>query len=115
MKALSDQALVEIAEFFQALSEPTRLKILTLLQQGEHNVGELAELGGFTAPNVSRHLALLAQRGVVVRESRGTNVYYRIADDAVFALCELVCGHLARRYQRSIADNSLFGQAVPAK
>ena len=52
-----------------------------LLRDGERNVGELAQLCGYTAANISRHLALLTKHGLVARESRGTSVYYRIADD----------------------------------
>lgn len=44
---------------------------------------------------------LLTQHGLVRREGRGTAVYYRIADDSVYALCDLVCGSIARRYQRN--------------
>lgn len=91
--------MTEVAAYFQALSEPTRLQLLSLLCAGERNVGELAELTGFTAANVSRHLAVLARQGVVKREARGTAVYYRIGDESVFALCDLVCGNIARKLE----------------
>ena len=57
MEGLPPEALDQVAAYFQALSEPTRLQILNLLRSGERNVGELAQLCGFTAANVSRHLA----------------------------------------------------------
>lgn len=108
MQDLPKEALVQVAAYFQALSEPTRLSLLNLLRDGEHSVGELAQATGFTAANVSRHLALLMQHGLVARESRGTSVYYRIADNSVYALCDLVCGNLARRFERTASDRAAF-------
>jgi DNA-binding transcriptional ArsR family regulator len=108
MEGLPKEALEQVASYFQALSEPTRLSLLNLLRGGERNVGELAQLCGFTAANVSRHLALLTLHGLVERESRGTSVYYRIADDSVFALCDLVCGSIARRLDRSARGRAVF-------
>lgn len=100
MKDLPPEALEQVAAYFQALSEPTRLRILNLLREGERNVGELAELTGYTSANVSRHLAFLMQQGFVDRESRGTAAYYRIADASVYALCDLVCDSISRQHQR---------------
>ena len=63
MKQLPEGALTEVAAYFQVLAEPTRLQILNILRTGERNVGELAQMCGFTAANVSRHLALMTQQG----------------------------------------------------
>lgn len=101
MENLTPEAMEQVAAYFRALSEPTRLAILNLLREGERNVGELAQLCSCSPANVSRHLSLMSQHGLVRREGRGTAVYYRIADDSVYALCDLVCGNIARRYQRS--------------
>ncbi len=111
MQDLPKEALDQVASYFQALSEPTRLALLNLLRGGERNVGELAQASGFTTANVSRHMALLTARGLVARESRGTSVYYRIADPAVYQLCDLVCGNLARQFERSAAERALFTNA----
>jgi len=108
MDQMPDESLREVASYFQVLSEPTRLKILNLLRNNERNVGELAQLCGFSAANISRHLALMTQHGLVVRESRGTSVYYRMADDSIYALCDLVCGNIARQLQRSAASRAVF-------
>ena len=102
MKGLSPEALEQVAAYFQALSEPTRLRILNLLRERERNVGEIAQLTGFTAANVSRHLALLAERGIVTRESRGTSAWYRIADPSIYQLCDLVCGSIARSFEQAV-------------
>ena len=101
MKQLSKTALEAVAAYFQVLAEPTRLQILNFLKEGERNVGDLAQLCGFTAANVSRHLALMTQQGLLERESRGTSVYYRIADASIFALCDLVCSNVARQFEKT--------------
>jgi DNA-binding transcriptional ArsR family regulator len=108
MEGMPTEALQQVAAYFQTLSEPTRLQILNFLRQGERNVGELAHLCGYTSANVSRHLAMLTQRGLVARESRGTSVYYRIADESVYALCDLVCGAIARQLERTAQDSAVF-------
>ncbi|MFZ4478292.1 MAG: ArsR/SmtB family transcription factor [Rhodoferax sp.] len=112
MENLPAEAMLEVAAYFQALSEPTRLKILNFLRVGEHNVGELAQLCGSTAANVSRHLALLSKHGLVERESRGTSVYYRIADESIYALCDLVCGNISRQMDRSTKKRQAFVQGL---
>ena len=108
MKGLSPEALHEVAAYFQTLSEPTRLQILNYLREGERNVGELAQLCGHSAANVSRHLAMLTKHGMVARESRGTSVYYRIADDQIYALCDLVCGNIARQFEQTAHHRKAF-------
>ena len=113
MKTLPPEALEQVASYFQSLSEPTRLRILNLLREGERNVGDLAQSCGFTAANVSRHLALLQQQGLVLRESRGTSVFYRIADPSVYALCDLVCDSIARKFERAAAGSAAFVAVVP--
>jgi DNA-binding transcriptional ArsR family regulator len=114
MEGLPDQALQQVAAYFQALSEPTRLQILNQLRQGERNVGELAQACACTSANVSRHLALLTQHGLVLRESRGNSAYYRIADPSVYQLCDLVCGNIARTLERSAGERAVFMQASGA-
>jgi len=97
MHALDDRALEHVAEYFRALSEPHRLKILNALRAGERNVGELAEALESSQANVSKHLSVLSKLGFVERESRGTSAYYRVSDPATYELCDLVCGQVAKR------------------
>jgi len=115
MEGLSNEALVQVAAYFQALSEPTRLQILNLLREKERNVGELAQLCGYTSANISRHLTLLTQHGLVVRESRGNSAYYSIADASVYQLCDLVCGNIARELQRTAAKRAAFAAPAPRR
>ena len=108
MEGLPDEALAQVAAYFQALSEPTRLQVLNLLRQRERSVGELAQLCGSSSANLSRHLALLTQHGLVARESRGNSAIYSIADASVYALCDLVCGNIARQLERAVRERAAF-------
>lgn len=112
MNGMPPEALLEVSQYFQALAEPTRLQILNLLRERERNVGELAQACGFTSANISRHLAVLTKQGLVARDHRGTSVYYRIADDSVYALCDLVCGSIGRRFERQAAQRQAFARTL---
>ncbi len=86
-----------IAQRFRCLGEPTRIALLDALRDGEATVGELQEATGASQQNVSKHLGVLAQAGMVSRTKRGTSAVYAIADESVFELCEQVCGGLRRQ------------------
>jgi DNA-binding transcriptional ArsR family regulator len=92
--------LVElIAERFRVLGEPTRIKLLDRLREGEATVLELTEQIGSTQQNVSKHLGVLQRSGIVARRKHGIFAYYRIVDEGVFALCESVCGSLQEQVE----------------
>jgi DNA-binding transcriptional ArsR family regulator len=91
---LPDDLVELIAERFRALSEPTRIKLLDRLREGEATVLELTELIGTTQQNVSKHLGVLQRSGIVARRKQGNFAYYRIVDQGVLSLCEAVCGSL---------------------
>jgi DNA-binding transcriptional ArsR family regulator len=93
-KILSSEALELVANRFKILSEPLRLRILQTLQDGEMSVTALTETVETSQPNVSKHLKLLQDAGVVKRQQQGNTVYYSIADESIFVLCETVCGSL---------------------
>jgi ArsR family transcriptional regulator len=93
---LPDDLVDLIAARFRALGEPTRIKLLDRLRDGEATVLELTELVGTTQQNVSKHLRLLQQLGIVARRKDGNFAYYRVLDDGVYQLCEAVCGSLHR-------------------
>jgi DNA-binding transcriptional ArsR family regulator len=100
MAKLSEEAIGLVALYFQALSDPTRLKVLNELRAGERNVGELARTCGCTLANVSKHLSLLTKQGMVDKHNVGTSVYYHIADKAIYELCDLVCGTIVVRLEK---------------
>lgn len=93
-----DPLLDLIAARFRLLSEPLRLKLLAVLANGERSVGELATLTGAGQPNVSKHLAILAQGGLVQRRKLGTTTLYAIADATTFSLCDAVCAGLQSHF-----------------
>ena len=96
---LPDDLVELIAERFRALGEPTRIKLLDRLRDGEATVLELTERIGTTQQNVSKHLGVLQRSGVVARRKQGNFAYYRIVDQGVLSLCEAVCGSLHERVE----------------
>ena len=96
---LPDDLIELIARRFRVLAEPTRIKLLDLLRGREASVQELTDAIGSTQQNVSKHLGVLRQEGIVGRAKRGNYSYYSIADEGVFALCEDVCGGLAEQVE----------------
>ena len=96
MKKLSADAMEQVAAYFRALSEPQRLRLLSELRQGERSVGQLVEALGATQSNVSKHLDVLFDAGLLARERRGASTIYRIAEPETLQLCDLVCGNVVR-------------------
>jgi ubiquinone/menaquinone biosynthesis C-methylase UbiE/DNA-binding transcriptional ArsR family regulator len=72
--------LAALVEVLRAAGEGTRLRLLTLLADGEHSVKDLTEILGQSQPRVSRHLKLLADAGLVERNAEGSWAYYRLAE-----------------------------------
>lgn len=93
------QVLSPVADYFKVLSEVSRLQVLCCLKTGAKNVTEIIEATGLGQANVSKHLKILVQAGMVTRHPEGINVYYQISDPMIFELCELVCDRLAIRLQ----------------
>ena len=74
--------LAPLSALFQALADPSRLRILALLRSMELSVGELAQLLGQSQPRVSRHVRILADSGLVERRKEGSWVFLMLADAA---------------------------------
>jgi DNA-binding transcriptional ArsR family regulator len=92
--AMSPEALELVAARFRALGEPLRLRIIQELERGERGVSELTESVGAGQPNVSKHLRVLQDAGLVKRRTLGNTARYSVADEMVFELCDLVCSRL---------------------
>ena len=105
-KLLSRAALELVAARFRALSDPSRLQLLQYLFAGEHSVQELCELTAMNQANVSKHLSVLAEQGLVQKRRQGLFVYYSIADKSTYELCDIVCGALGRRYGQVMQELS---------
>ena len=100
MIEFNDQTAGLVAERFRALADPTRLKILNTLRWGESTVGQLVDATGLGQANVSKHLQTLHRQGFVERRKEGTSTIYRIGDEAVFKLCDIVCGTIQDQMDR---------------
>jgi DNA-binding transcriptional ArsR family regulator len=96
---LPDDLVELIARRFRVLSEPMRIRLLDVLRDGGATVAELQEATGSSQQNVSKHLGVLLQSGIVARRKEGNFARYEIADDSVFALCDQVCGGLRRQLE----------------
>lgn len=92
---LPDVIADRAAQLFRALSEPNRLRIVNLLHvEGEMSVGDIAEALGSSQANVSRHLRVMLDSGLVARRAEATSAYYRLAGPFVETLCTLVCDQI---------------------
>ena len=88
------------AEFFKALAHPVRIAVLDALRTGEIGVNELSGQLKVEQSTLSQHLAVLRARNIVVGRKEGLNVYYSVADPAVFKLLDAA---------RQIFNNQLTG------
>jgi ArsR family transcriptional regulator len=85
--------------------------MLDLLRGQELSVTALADRLDAGQQNVSKHLAVLVDAGMLARRKDGTHAYYRIADEGVFTLCEQVCGSL--QTQLAALNALVTGAATP--
>ncbi len=89
------------AEVCKTLSNPVRLRIINELQDGEMTVGALAKKLGIRQAHVSQHLAVLRQRGGVVKTRRdGPNIYYGISNPKIVKACSLIREVLLEQLQK---------------
>ena len=100
IEPVSQEVIQQVAEYFSILSEPMRLRILNLLRDGEKCVQELVEATETSQANVSKHLKIMLQAGILTRRAEGTSAYYRVDDELIFELCNLVCERLADRIEQ---------------
>lgn len=84
-----------VSGYFGLLAEPTRLKILHAICDGERSVSEIVEQVGSSQTNVSRHLNMMYGRGVLKRRREGATVYYAVSDPNLITLCRTACVHIA--------------------
>jgi DNA-binding transcriptional ArsR family regulator len=94
---MPEEMLEAVSNRFKLLSEPMRLRILRVLCDGEHTVQEIVNEIHASQANISKHLALMHESGVVSRRKEGLKCYYRIADESVIYACYLI--------SKSVVDN----------
>jgi DNA-binding transcriptional ArsR family regulator len=91
-----------IAIVLKAMADPIRLRILYELQQSELCVGDLVLRLGCSQANVSKHLAVLRNAGLIESNHSGTTHFYRVADPLVASVCNSVCDSVEERLSRRI-------------
>jgi DNA-binding transcriptional ArsR family regulator len=94
---MNDQVLESVASYFRMLSEPTRLKVLHSISHAEKPVGEIVEETGLSQTNVSRHLNMLWDAGMVSRRKQANNAYYKMSDPALMEICRAASARIASR------------------
>lgn len=96
---MPDEMLDAVSNRFKLLSEPMRLKILRTLSEGERTVQEIVNEIKASQANISKHLALMHDNGVVNRRKEGLKCYYRIADESIVFACFLVSKSVVENLQ----------------
>jgi DNA-binding transcriptional ArsR family regulator len=101
---MNDSNLEMVAERFRVLGDPLRLRLLSELSEGEKSVGDLVRESGSSQANVSKHLGVLLQAGLISRRKEGLFVYYACSDPKVFQICDVVCGSLREKLNRELSQ-----------
>lgn len=92
---MNDDILYERqARLCQVLADAKRLRLLNELRTGERPVGELAEALGVSYSNVSQHLSIMREAGLVATRREGTSIFYRLAYPQIVQACDIVYGVL---------------------
>jgi ArsR family transcriptional regulator len=101
------------AEICKTLADPKRLMLLHELREGEKSVGQLVASLGLPQANVSKHLAILRERDLVLTRREGTTIYYRLASAKIGEACDLVREMLAGQFERHQALASSLTSLAP--
>ena len=113
-KIISNEALAETwifelqAEICQTLANPKRLQILGLLKRGELSVGEMVKAMGIAKANLSQHLSVMRQKGILVTRRDGTTIYYRLARPKITEACAIMREVLLE----SLADQERLSKSI---
>ncbi|NDU92576.1 MAG: winged helix-turn-helix transcriptional regulator [Ferrovum sp.] len=91
----AERVFVSAAELFGVLATPLRLRIINAICDREKSVGDIMEAVNSTQPNVSQHLKVLYQAGIVAKRRVGNQVYYRVQSEKAVQLCRTVCTQIA--------------------
>lgn len=107
------QVFEAVARYFSVLGEPTRLRILHAVCQSERCVNDIIQLTGLAQANVSRHLGLMYQAGMLSRRREGTQVFYRVSDQMFVELCRTVTVQLLSRTEAGRPPAMGLGSDAP--
>jgi len=78
------------ADICQTLANPKRLQIVGLLKHGEVSVGEMVKAMGIPKANVSQHLSIMRQKGLIISRREGTTIYYKLASPKITEACSIM-------------------------
>jgi ArsR family transcriptional regulator len=96
------------ADICQTLANAKRLQIINLLKEGELSVGELVKALGVAKPNVSQHLTVMRQKGILATRREGTTIYYRLATPQIIEACCIMRQVLTQ----ALAERSSLSQSL---
>lgn len=101
-KNIPDELLEDVARRFRVLGDTTRLSLVReIMMAGELSIGALAESAGASQANVSKHLRILSDAGILSRRRDGTTVYVSIGDSSISGLCDIVCDRLQQQSEQA--------------
>ena len=87
----SESVIALVTDRFALMADPTRVRLLMILERGEARVQEISDQMSSTPQNISRHLGILYRAGIVTRRRDGTSVYYSLND---YSACRLLASVL---------------------
>ena len=87
-----ESEIEQLSQKFKLLSEPSRLKILRSLFEGEKCVTEIIEATGLMQANVSKQLKIMQSNGILECRPEGLQRFYKVADNTVLDICNILCG-----------------------
>jgi len=79
--------MIEV-DIFKALADPTRLKILECIRKGEKCICEIIPFTGKSQPNVSQHLKVLKNAGIVDEHKEGTRIIIKVSKNEIYTIIE---------------------------
>lgn len=110
-----DEVFDAAAGYFSLLAEPTRLRILHAVCDGERTVGEIVAATGSTQTNVSRHLNAMFRAGALKRRRERNFTWYSVADLTLTEICRSVCIHLVARDRLESAGDAFDAAALASE
>ncbi|NTV97604.1 MAG: winged helix-turn-helix transcriptional regulator [Chlorobiaceae bacterium] len=109
-----DEMLEAVSNRFKLLSEPMRLKILRVLCEKEHTVQEIVKEVKASQANISKHLALMHDNGIVNRRKEGLKCYYRIADESIVCAFYLISKSVVENLQDRLSWLQKINSSISA-
>ena len=97
---LSDKVINEVASFFKIVGDPTRTKILSILDKNELCVCDIANLLNMTKSSISHQLKTLKEAGIVKSKKDGKEVYYTLDDEHVSEVFEVALYHIGHKEKK---------------